>query len=69
MGDDEPAEQLDPARVVLESLKVSTLKREPSVPAAAPQDVPRARCEQTHLTMAFVINATVCRRRVALWSS
>ncbi|CAL8470304.1 g9846 [Coccomyxa elongata] len=44
MGDDEPAEQLDLAR--LEPLKVSTLEREPPVPAAAPQDVPRARSAQ-----------------------
>ncbi|BDA44340.1 probable r3H domain-containing protein 2 at N-terminal half [Coccomyxa sp. Obi] len=44
MGDDEPAEQVDPVR--LESLKVSTSGGEPLVPAAARQDVPHGRIGQ-----------------------
>lgn len=66
MGDDEPAEQVDP---VLESPKVSTSGTEPLVPAAAPQEVSRARCDETFLTMASIVHATTCRRTVALWSS
>ena len=67
MGDNEPAEQADP---VPESPKVSTSGTEPLVPAAAPQEVAYARCDETYLTMAsVVVHGTSCRRTVALWSS